>query len=305
MVKIFFITLVLLFSSFFKVYAANIVATISPLASMVAPVLTENDRLTVVLPSGQTPHGFQLKPSHVMAFEKADIILTVGSGVDAWASKALKRYPKKVVNMQSLPGLIVLPVRKSNSRKSHEAHHHHHGHEVVKNGHLHEKIKQDGHLWLAPLNGKLFVKAFGQKMQSLGFVVDKEKLSLQLALINEVDSKLQKQLQPVQDLAFVVLHDAFRYFEDHYGLNNVGAIHLNPQLKPSIKNVLSIQKRIQSQQVACVFKQPQYPKKWVAYVLRETEARIGNLDPLNSQGLPYAEFLQQLGDGFSNCLLKP
>ncbi|MPQ96301.1 hypothetical protein F8R15_21185, partial [Thioclava sp. JE_KL1] len=70
--------------------AARVVVTIPPLLSAIKPLLGAQDKFTVLLTRGQSPHGFTMKPSHALALQQADIIVTVGSGVDQWAQKAIE-----------------------------------------------------------------------------------------------------------------------------------------------------------------------------------------------------------------------
>ncbi len=74
-----------------QAHALQVTVTIPPLAAMVKPYLTPDDTLTVLLSPGASPHGFQFRPSHLTALNEADLILTVGSGVDRWADKAIRQ----------------------------------------------------------------------------------------------------------------------------------------------------------------------------------------------------------------------
>lgn len=306
-----------------KVFALNIVTTIPPLASMVIPLLSEEDRLTVLLTPGQTPHGFQLKPSHMMAIEKADLILSVGSGVDSWAHKAVSKYPEKQLVMAKLPGLVKLQMRSHANWKIKLIE----PKNLVKKPHHHESLthdkahrKMDPHVWLSPDNAVLFVRAFGAtylaQKASLATKVSgevatdavfEEKLTQFLSKIQQADLNIKQQFKPVLSQAHVVLHDAFQYFQSHYHLNGVGAIQVSPELKPSLHKIMSMQKTIQERGVVCVFKEPQFPDKQVNYLVRGMEVRVGKLDPLGGRikNESYDAFIQTLANQFTECLSEP
>ncbi len=123
------------------------------------------------------------------------------------------------------------------------------------------------------------------------------------ARIQQADQQVAAELKSVQHVPFVVLHDAFQYFERHYGLNNVGVIQLNASVKPSIRQVLKIRQLIQQKGVKCVVKEPQFSDRQLRAVTQGLALKVISIDPLDSQTLPYDQFLRQLGKAFKACLL--
>ncbi len=283
-----------------SVMALNIVATIPPLASMVNPLLTDRDDMTVLLTPGHTPHGFQLKPSHMIALEKADVILAVGTGVDGWAAKALERWPEKVITMTELPGLVKLKMRHHSDWKIN----------LIEEGHKHKPSHFiDPHVWLLPDNARLLIKAFEKSyLKTLNTESSRAEFKLRsqeyLTQLKEVDLNIKQQLASVSMKPFVVLHDAFQYFQLHYQLNGVGAIQVSPKLKPSLNRVIAMQKLIKERGVVCVFKEPQFPDNQIDYLVRGLDVRIGSLDPLGGrvENERYDVFIQDLANQFKSCL---
>lgn len=304
-------------------WALNIVATIPPMGALALPFVSDEDEITVILSAGQTPHGFQMRPSHRFQLEQADIILAVGSGVDGWADKVLKSMPEKVIWMQNLPGLVKIDQRNDAKWPKHhhdEKHEHEHEHEA-EHEHKHSEslvndaktltgkpdFKQDPHIWLSPVNGRLMAQAIAQKLSQTTpkrTAEIEQSLKIWLADLQAVEAQTRQDLQSVKAQPFIVLHDAFQYYEKHFGLNGVGAIQINPELKPSLQKVLTLREQIQQQGVVCVFKEPQFPEKQVAYVVQDLAVNIGQLDPLGRQARlqPYLTLLQNLSDSFKRCL---
>ncbi len=106
---------------------------------------------------------------------------------------------------------------------------------------------------------------------------------------------MAKQLQAVRSVPYMILHDAFQYFEKRYQLTGVGSIQLNPSVSPSLKRVSELRERIKAGQVKCVFKEPQFPAKRVLTVTRGLDVQVGSLDPI---GLVTAEEAKQSGRAF-------
>jgi hypothetical protein len=58
-----------------------------------------------------------------------------------------------------------------------------------------------------------------------------------IARIDALDAAIAAQVEPVRDRPFIVFHDAYQYFEQHYGLNAAGSITLDPALSPGARRV--------------------------------------------------------------------
>ncbi|KUJ74730.1 hypothetical protein AVO42_04895 [Thiomicrospira sp. XS5] len=304
-----------------QAHALQVTVTIPPLAAMVKPYLSGDDTLTVLLSPGASPHGFQFRPSHLTALNEADLILTVGSGVDRWADKPIRQImaeketssgetlPVWVV-MQKQPGLVVLPKR-ATTGSAHSASHDHEHHEdeaeTETSGESVAPLKMDGHTWLSVHNAGLMIEAIGVAMASLKPEATEQIRAQQqanLADIMAADQTIRAQLEPVEEVPYLVLHDAFQYFEKRYHLNNQGAIQVSAEVKPSVKRVLMLRQRIEQDGIRCVFKEPQFSDKQLRYITRGLDVKIGELDPLgrNQSHQSYPEFIQGLAAQYRACL---
>jgi len=312
-------------------YALNITVSIPPLAGMVAPLLSDDDQLNVVLKPGASPHGFQLKPSHLRDLNESDLVLWIASPVDSWMQKPLKNLKVKELNLKALAGIEELPVRQGGlweKKKQHttssETEHksmipnsveHNHEHEHSTHS---ESPRMDGHLWMSFKNSRLLIEAVSKQLQMLK-PEDAENIRQRTqAWLNKLDKtnqQIKEQLLPVQKVPYMVLHDAFQYFENQYSLNGMGSIQLNPSVSPSLKRVAELRLKVKSGKVSCVFKEPQFPEKRVLAVTKGLDVRVGSLDPMGIVSkkfqqetgrdfLPYDVFILQLSNQFNDCLSK-
>lgn len=279
----------------FSVQAVMVVVTIPPLASAVSPLLNKEDELVTLLPAGQSPHHFHLRPSHMLLLQKADLVISVGGGVDQWAHKAIHNTAdEQHIEMAELPGLVILPVR--NAHQKEDDKHHDHSH----------RRGFDAHLWLNAENIQLLVKATAAFLSQNASVLDKKALQQKqqawLAEIQQTDAMVAKQLQPVQKVPYLVLHDAFQYFEQRYQLNHAGAIKPPSGENASLQKIMQIHQLIEQKQVKCIFKEPQLSKKQLLLLTKDTDVKIGDLNPLGEPGQDYTQLLQALADQFQKCL---
>lgn len=304
--------------------ALQVTVTIPPLAGMIAPLLDEDDKIEVLLKPGVSPHGFQLKPSHLRILSKSDLLITAGSPVDAWVNKYAQRVAANKIRLADLTAIEKLPVRKGGlwERKPGKAvvedEHGDHDDHDQHDHHGHDELNYDGHIWMSMNNARQAVRAASewlQKQQPQKASAYRQREADWLAKLDQQDRLNRQRLQTVQDQAFFVLHDAFQYFEHHYQLKGVGSVRLNPEIPPSLKRLSELREKIQHNQVKCVFQEPQFPSKQMQRLTEGTDTKIGSLDPMGTSYLLakkgtgsqknyllYDRFSAYLTDSFMRCL---
>lgn len=100
--------------------------------------------------------------------------------------------------------------------------------------------------------------------------------------LDTTDQSIAKQLAAVKSKSYYVFHDAYAYFEQHYGLNNIGHFTVSPERKPGAKTLISIRRSLTDNQAKCVFSEPQFQPAVIETVVRGSNVHIGVLDPLGS-----------------------
>jgi zinc transport system substrate-binding protein len=127
-----------------------------------------------------------------------------------------------------------------------------------------------------------------------------------IADIGALDTAIAGELAPVKGKPFVVLHDAYQYFERRYGLDALGSITVSPEVQPSARRLREIRAKIGALGAACVFAEPGFQPNLVAAVIEGTPARAGTLDPEGLLVAPgpeaYADLLKALAAGLKSCL---
>jgi zinc transport system substrate-binding protein len=165
------------------------------------------------------------------------------------------------------------------------------------------------HIWLDPGNAKVLTGAIAAALGDADppnasiYQANAEQLRERL---EELDRSLEDRLTTVADRPYVVFHDAYQYFERRYGVKAVGAITINPTVRPSARRLREIQGQLEELNAACVFAEPQFEPALVDTVIEGTSARKGVLDPLGAdlEAGPeqYFELLDGLADSLISCL---
>jgi zinc transport system substrate-binding protein len=305
-----------------SVSALMVTVSIPPLAGIIAPLLGPQDELHVVLKPGVSPHGFQLKPSHVKRLQDSDLVITVGTPVDAWIERPLQLVNKTPIAMAKVANVERLALRQGGLWEK-ALEHEHDSEEHAADNHaakpaLEDQVQRvedahlDGHLWMSLHNAQQMVQVVSQRLQKMQpgqKQVIQQRTADWLEQLEKTNQAIIARLATVQTEPFLVLHDAFQYFEHQYALNGVGSIRLNPQLAPSLKRVQSLRTRIKDGGVTCLFTEPQFPEKRVLSVVSGLNVKLGGLDPMGTSysiGTPfmaYDAFLETLANQFSDCLI--
>jgi zinc transport system substrate-binding protein len=320
----------------------DVVASIKPVHALVAAVMQGIGAEPVLLVKGTgSEHSYSLRPSEARALEQAEVVFWVGETMETFLIKPLRALAgnAKVIELRQTPGLTLLPTREGGMWETHEHGEDHvgadadHGdgehaeededkdehagmhegesehaepeHETADHAHR----ETDMHIWLDPGNAKVLTGAIATALSYADpnnasiYQTNAERLRHRM---NELDRSLHDRLATVADRPYVVFHDAYQYFEHRCGVKAVGAITINPTVRPSAQRLGEIHERLEQLDAACVFAEPQFEPTLVDTVIEGTSAQTGILDPLGAalDAGPdqYFQLMNSLADSLVNCL---
>lgn len=296
--------------------ADTVMASVKPLSLITAELLVNVAEVDTLLRDGASPHDFALRPSDRKRLNNTDLLIWVGPDIEP--------YLEKVIDASKVEHLAMLDEHAEHGEddhrdSDHEEEHHHDEHE----GHEHEEEHHDAHdeheghdhaglhPWLDIETVEHFAEELSVELQH-HFPAKasqiKENETAFLASLKQFESQAKEQLEPVHQKGFLVFHDAYDGFVNHFDLNQVGYFTVSPELKPGAKHLAELRETLEHSGVSCVFKEPQYRPALIDSITRGFEVHVGELDPLASdvalaQGA-YVNFMQGLVDEFTECLAK-
>ncbi len=283
----------------------KVVATIKPIHALVAGVMEGSGSPELLVTGTASPHTFALRPSGARALNAASVVFRVSPTVEPFTVKVAAALPAgvRMVTLAEAPGVRVLPVRRGTTFEAHA-----HDDDTA---HDHEAA-HDGHVWLDPDNAKAMVREIAKVLTEIApdngahFAANAERVT---AEIDATDRDIKVQLAPVAAQPYVVFHDAFQYFERHYGLSPVAAMTVGPDVQPGAKRLSDIRARISALKAVCVFAEPQFPARIMHAVSDGTVARFGTLDPEGALVEPgrgaYTALLRNMATSLKDCLGSP
>ncbi|MCF7718472.1 zinc ABC transporter substrate-binding protein ZnuA [Aeromonas jandaei] len=289
------------------VRAVEVLTTIKPLGFIAAAITEGVSEPEVLLPTGASPHDFSLRPSDVRKIGEADLVVWVGPELEGFMSKPLANHPH-VLTLTQVPGMPLFNYATKDSHQHHQhddhaAHDHDdEGHE----GHHHEGI--DPHIWLGPMQAKVIAGAIASELGKQD-PVNKARYEANLAAftakVDARDKVIAGQMKAVNQKGYFVFHEAYGYWERHYGMSSKGHFTVSPERRPGAKTLVEIRKALEEKQASCIYAEPQFSPAVIESVARNTGARVLLLDevgeqvPLGPDGYP--RFMEQLANAFAQC----
>ncbi|MEW6610971.1 MAG: metal ABC transporter substrate-binding protein [Patescibacteria group bacterium] len=216
----------------------KVVTTIVPLYLTAREVGGSLVDVVNLIPLSAQPHGYQLTQDDKKNLANADIIITSGASIDAWADEEIQ----KLENLR--PTVVALGKRLELTSQL----------PLLADGK--SLGESDAHFWLDP----------GRMMLAVASVRDafieedplhKDQYWLQTSFFLEslgmIDRDFRERFKSVQSKAIVSSHLSMAYFISSFDLTWVGAVIEEPQQTPTPAHINALVKRIQREHARAVF----------------------------------------------------
>ena len=258
-----------------------VVTTIRPLTLIVRELTGEEADVVELLAAGQDPHHLSLSPSQRRLLGRADPLVWICPGLEAFLAKPVASLDRRAV-VTWLPGDL--------------------GHGGEQAG---EGVHGDPHIWLDPEATGHFARALAARLAerhpSMAAGIAARLANFEVRL-QAADRALAARMAPLQTARFVAEHAAYGPFVERYGLRAAGSLSDPSGVALGARNLLALHER---DDLACIAVE-RAPGSRLA---RQLAARMGVplvvIDPLGlgvalEEG--YVGLLMALGDGFEDCL---
>lgn len=240
-------------------------ATIFPIYDIVREIGGDRIDLVQLVPTGVSPHTFELTPSLAAAFEDRDLVFAVGHELDGYATDLADN------------GVVVTVDRGIDLLAFEDEHEDAHEDE-----HVHGEF--DPHYWLSSYNGKVIAKNVMEDLSALDpenaeFYL--ENLKAYQAEIDLSADKWKKLFEDSENEAnLIVFHDAWAYFARDFGLKIVGHFENEPGKEPTAKELAELHDLAKEYQVKTVFSEPQLSPDLIKPFVDDLGLKLEVLDPL-------------------------
>ena len=176
------------------------VATIYPLASIVASVGGERVEVDTLVPPGASPHDYELRPSDLEKIRKASFVAVVGAHLDDWLYKATDKG-KPIFTLA-----------------------------------LEEDLEEGNpHVWLDPIMVKNQVPRLVKLLSLLdppGASYYQARGKAYMAQLEALTRRIRQLLSSIPCREYIAQHGAWLYFGERFGLECLGVVEEVPGREP-------------------------------------------------------------------------
>ena len=284
----------------------RVVASIKPVHSLVAAVMAGAGSPELIITGTTSPHTFSLRPSDARNIQNAQIVFMVGDALETPLASSIETLGRdaQVVRLFEIEGLMRLPLREGATFEGHD-------HEGGGDREVREGESLDMHIWLDPVNARTMVRAIADTLSAADAVNAATYAANAEDVIGRLDAQLDRidaDVRSVRGRPFIVLHDAFHYFENRFGLIAAGAVWGSPDRPPGVRRITALRELVSDLDVVCVLADPQFDSRLANVITEGTSARLGTVDPLgaalDSGPDLYFTLLNDMAASFRNCLAE-
>jgi len=290
--------LFLLFTaSFAQAAPPKVVTDIAPVHSLVAMVMGDIASPKLLLKGNTDPHSAALRPSQARALQEADLVIWIGPEMTPWLERAVTALPAAARELQLLHQSETheLEMRESDG----------HGHDT----HGHDDHTPDPHAWLDPVNAQAWVHVIAGALSE----ADPENAPHYRANANTaamdlgaLERRIDAKMAIIRTTPFVVLHDAFQYFEARFSLTMAAALSPSDASRVGPASIKAFQNEAKEAGVACMLTEPGTAQSRIRALSKSTGLDVVEIDPLGRLIAPgpdqYFDTLTAIADAFAACL---
>ena len=274
--------------------APNVVVSIRPIHSIVSALMEGVSEPRLLLDSNESAHTFHLKPSQLKLLSNADLLITIGDSFESGLSKVIRNIDQNYrLNLSEIKELQIYDFRDHNEIEHDE----------------HDEHDEDLHLWLDVGNVQIIAEKIKQKLIEIN-PSNKEKYNtnyLELkSKLNQLEEKIQFQLEPIKSTPFAIYADILQYFEKNFDLNKPVIIAPYHGARLSINRVIKAKNKMKNQKTRCLIYGSENTSKQINVLTEGLDIKAHSVDILGVKLEPgseqYFDLMKEISNQLASCL---
>ncbi|MFZ2300198.1 MAG: zinc ABC transporter substrate-binding protein [Candidatus Moraniibacteriota bacterium] len=204
----------------------SVAATVYPLAEFARAVGGDAVMVTGIVPAGVEPHEYEPTPRDILTAYRADIFLSNGAGIDAWAEKISQELENRGIAAVTMAAVIGVSPRTTD------------GGTIA-----------DPHFWLDPVWAQQEIVAIRDALIARDpthadlYARNADQYVTELAAL---DTAYRTGLRRCQLHTIATSHDAFAYLAKRYGFEVISVSGMSPEAEPSPRTLAGITRTVRT-----------------------------------------------------------
>lgn len=263
----------------------SVFVSIAPQKYFVQQIGKEQVEVEVMVPAGADAHTYEPKPGQMVALSRARLYFAVGVQPfeRIWLPKFGASHPDlRIVHtdrgIQKIP--MEAPHYDADGNQHPRAGYREKG-EGVDDTHAQQRGEPDPHIWLSPPLVMIQARAILDALQQIDpshRTAYETNYQAFVAALAALDSDFKNMFAGRQGMQFMVLHPAWGYFAQAYGLKQLPVEIEGKSPKPArLKELIELAR---AKNIKIIFAQPQFSAKSAALVANEIGGQVIFADPL-------------------------
>ncbi|WP_347489237.1 zinc ABC transporter substrate-binding protein [Desulfoscipio sp. XC116] len=242
--------------------------TVLPQKAFVEAVCGDLAEVVAIVPPGNSPGNYEPTPQEMEKFSKASVYFTIGVPTEK-ANILPKAGNMKIVD---LPAKVaeVYPDREFSPGK------------------------RDPHIWLSPKRAKVMVETIAETMSGLDAGNAQTYRANAAAFLKELDradTEIKETFAGIHNKKFIVLHPAYGYFADDYGLEMYALEQSGKEATPQhLQDMIDL---ADAENIKVIFSQAEFDSKQPDAFAEEIGGEKVMLDPLSDDYIANLEKIAQ------------
>src|SRR5690606_21213479 len=279
----------------------TIFTTIYPLQYFTERIGGDLVEVENIIPPGADAHTFEITMKKMIDIADSHAFIRTGTSLEGFADSvaaSLKNDDVLIVEATENVRFITpgehehhdeeVHVHGEDEDHVHDSHEEGHGeyeHHEEEADHHHHHGDVDPHVWIDPIRSitiaenikNVFIEldSSNQSVFESNFLILKEELEA-------LHAEFEEMVKTAENKTFVVSHSAYGYWEDTYGLKQIGISGLSPTNEPSQKQLMELIDRIKDNDIQYIFFDQNSTNKLAEIVVSETGTTALTLHNLES-----------------------
>ena len=243
-----------------------VLVSVPPQLYFVRAIAGDSVEARSVVPADVSPETYEPKPSQARAFMQAAVFFGVGMSYERALQTRLASTNRALL-YTDLAHIVL----------DHDRHDEHAHTKLDSTTHTH-----DPHIWLSLKLAKAQAQAMYESLCAIS-PAHKESYTKNLATffaqVDKIGLDLARILAGQRGRAFLVLHPAFGYLAQEFGLEEIALEEDGKEIK--LKALSRLPKLIEEKRIRTLFIQPQFDKERAESIAKTLGLNVEILDPLN------------------------
>jgi zinc transport system substrate-binding protein len=246
----------------------SVVTTLFPLYDFSKNVAGDRADVSLLLPPGVEPHGFEPRPTDILKLNKADLFVYASPEMEPWAVEILKGLQnKKLIVVHASLGII--PSGKNRGKGLRHEHR-------VRGDHEHDAV--DPHLWLDFANAMNMVDNIRDGLiqkDPAGKDAYEKNAAAYNELLRNLDNRYRAALRDCRIRSIISGgHFAFHYLAGRYGLEYDSVYGFSPDAEPTPGSLARISRTLRQKGSRYLFYEELIDPRVARAIASETGASL-------------------------------